>query len=135
MQRFHFPTSILFAAVGVMFTLAGCGGAKHVPATASARQALETALAAWRDGKPVGIVQPAGPAINAEDGDWRAKRKLTAFEILGEEPNQPADAPRRFNVKLTHEDGKSVEAVFVVFGNDPIQVYRDKDYELHFNKM
>jgi hypothetical protein len=115
--------------------LSGCGGATHVPAAGSAQKSLEAALSAWRDGKPVGPVEGSNPKIQAEDGEWRAKKKLAAFEIVGEEPGQAAAAPRRFKVKLTLEGSPPVDAVFVVFGNDPIYVYRDKDYETHFSKM
>jgi hypothetical protein len=125
--------SILVAAMTTMF--AGCGGSKHVPASTSAQKALEASLLAWKEGKPVGQIDGVKPVVQAEDNDWRAKKKLAAFEIVGEEPNQPPDAPRRFNVKLTLDGSPPLKTVYVVFGNDPVFVYRDKDYETHFSKM
>ena len=127
-----------FVAVLSVFSLAvvlGCGSSNYVPATDSARKSLEAALSAWRDGKGVGQVEGASPKIQAEDGEWRANKKLTAFEIGGEEPGQSPDAPRRFKVKLTLDGSAPIDTVFVVFGKDPIYVYRDKDYETHFSKM
>jgi len=127
------PSSV-FAMLGLCVVL-GCGDSGHVPATDSARKSLESALTAWRDGKAVGQIEGSSPTIQAEDSEWRSNKKLTAFEIVGEEPGQPADAPRRFKTKLTLEGTPPADAVFVVFGKDPIYVYRDKDYEKHFSKM
>ena len=134
MPRFCNASSRLIALLCLSAVL-GCGSSGHVPATDAARKSLESALSAWRDGKPVGPVEGASPAIQAEDAEWRAKKKLTAFEVVGEEPGQAKDAPRRFKVKLTFEGTPASDAVFVVFGNNPIYVYRDKDYETHFSKM
>ena len=124
------PFRIVFAFVFV----AGCGGEKHVPSGDASRKALEASLSAWRDGKAVGVQEVAKPAIQAEDADWRAKKKLTAFEIVEEEPAK-ADAPRRFKVKITLDGAAPIDAVFVVFGNDPVHVYRDRDFEKHFSGM
>jgi hypothetical protein len=124
------PFRIVVAAVFV----AGCGGQKHVPPANAARQALEASLSAWRDGKEVGTQEAAKPSIQAEDADWRAKKKLRSFEIGEEEPAKP-DAPRRFKVKLALEGGAPTDAVFVVFGIDPVHVYRDRDFEKHFSGM
>jgi len=122
-------------ALAALLMFGGCGGPKHVPAAASAKAALESALAAWRDGKPVGAIEGTKPTTQAEDFEWRAKKKLTAFEIVGEESGQPEGAPRRFNVTLTIDAAPPVDAVYVVFGNDPVWVYRDKDYQTQFSKM
>jgi hypothetical protein len=124
----------VFAVISLALVL-GCGSSNYVPATDSSRKSLDAALAAWRDGKAVGQVESASPKIQAEDGEWRANKKLTAFEIVGEEPGQSPDAPRRFKVKLTLEGSAPVDTVFVVFGKDPVYVYRDKYYETHFSKM
>ena len=128
-----------FDAVCIILVLvapfaSGCGGQRHVPAGTASKDSLEKALTAWRDGKPVGTQAATNLTIQAEDGDWRSGKKLTAFEILGEEP-AAADAPRRFKVKLTLDGAAPVETVFFVFGNDPIYVYRDRDYEKHFSAM
>lgn len=133
MPRRHDVSFLLIAFVGI--AASGCGGSKLVPETASAKKSLEAALTAWKDGKAVGPQEGTKPTIQAEDSDWRSKKKLTAFEIIGEEPGQPADAPRKFKTTLTLEGAAPVDAVFVVFGNDPIYVYRDSDYEKHFSKM
>ena len=123
------PALVIAAAI-----VAGCGGEKHVPAANASRKALETALSAWRDGKAAGTLEATNPVIQAEDGEWRAKKKLSAFEIVGEEPVQ-TDAPRKFKVKITLEGAAPVDAVFVVFGMDPLYVYREADYQKHFSGM
>ena len=129
----HFDAVRIILVLVAPFAV-GCGGGRHIPAGGASKQSLETALTAWREGKPVGTQAGTSPTIQAEDGDWRAGKKLTAFEIVSEEP-APADAPRRFKVKLTLDGAAPVETVFFVFGKDPVYVYRDRDYEKHFSAM
>jgi hypothetical protein len=113
---------------------AGCEG-RHshedfMPAESTARQALEKALAAWKEGKTAKEIDAKGPAINAFDLKWRAGEKLDSYEILSTkaEPNKPT----WFTVKLNMKSPRREQTVrYVVIGIDPLSVCREEDY----NKM
>jgi hypothetical protein len=113
--------------------LGGCGGPRrdrerYIPSEKAGTHALETALAAWRDGKPVGLMQEAGPAIHLADSQHRPGQKLTDFTILGP---TTGDADRCYAVRLTFDGPREeVRTRFVVFGWDPLWVMRYEDYEM-----
>ena len=78
-----------------------------------------------------GFQQPdTKPPVEVEDAKWKAAPKqLRDFEILGED-ERPTDAvPRYFKVKLTMISGPPQEVRYVVFGIDPLHVYREQDYD------
>jgi hypothetical protein len=111
----------------------GCGGARraqerYIPAEDAARRALDTALTAWRDGRPPGLVQDASPAIQLADSQHRPGQKLADFTVLGP---TTGDADRCYAVRLTFDNPhEEVRARFVVFGEDPVWVMRYEDYEM-----
>src|SRR5262249_16788911 len=97
------PLRLLTLARCGALLLAGCGrGRGHercIPPEESARRALETALAAWQNGKaPSGPVQDAGPAIHLLDTHHKPGQRLTAFSVLGP---TAGDAHRCYAVRLT----------------------------------
>lgn len=114
----------------LLLSLAGCGGGgtgKFVPASATARSALETALNAWQKGDKPGQVAAGPPVIQVLDAKWGSGQKLAKYEILSEEPG---DGPRWFTVKLTLQQPPGEQTVkYVVLGNDPIWVQREEDYK------
>jgi hypothetical protein len=124
----HRPAALL--AVGLL-ALAGCGPsgtARFVPNQTSAREALEAALNAWKGGQPVGRVEGHSPAIEVVDSRRQAGQKLSAFEITGEDTTP--EGHRRFTVKLTlQQPAGTQEARYVVFGQDPLWVQREEDYQ------
>src|SRR5437868_6284357 len=132
------PTNRLLAAplfVGGLLLLAGCSrpGKKvedYTPPADNAKQALEAALNYWKAGNPPGTVPDTKPPVEVEDAKWKAAPKqLRDFEILGED-ERPTDAvPRYFKVKLTMISGPPQEVRYVVFGIDPLHVYREQDYD------
>src|SRR6516165_7005445 len=80
---------------------AGCASKsydKYIPSDDKARQALEAALSAWRDGKKPGLVEGAPVPVQVVDTKWQGGQKLKDFEILQDEPG---DGPRVFSVRLT----------------------------------
>jgi hypothetical protein len=95
-----------------------------------ARASLERALKTWQSGKPAGAIEPSedgAPTIQVADSDWAAGRQLASYEILAEVPSD--ENTRRFQVRLTFADpAYPMEAVYHVFGKNPIWVSRDKDY-------
>jgi hypothetical protein len=116
-------------AILALSLLAGCRGSgeeKYVPAEATARQALETALGQWRDGqaKPARFTQGK---VNVEvlDQAWSAGQKIQGFDIVGEET--AAGGPRVFAVKLKTAKGEHTVKYYVV-GIDPLWVYSEPDY-------
>jgi hypothetical protein len=121
-----------FVAVLTLPLFAGCGGSsgveRYIPAEATARKALETALEAWRSGKPAGAVENTSPVVFVTDTHRPPRQTLKSFEILGE---VPGNAPRCFAVKLQFSQTDAEErARYVIVGIDPLWVYRQEDYDL-----
>lgn len=117
--------------IGAIVSLAGCSRSssteRFVPNTDSARQALQSALNAWKGGQPAGRVDGFSVPIEVVDSKWQEGQKIEGFEILSEDTN--AEGHRRFNVKLTMSKGSAVvETRFVVLGQNPLWVYREEDY-------
>jgi hypothetical protein len=121
----------LAAALAVLLVVPACGGPSMNPAADHARAALEASLNAWREGKKTGNIEGTDPPVQAVDNDWSNGRKLTAFEVLRE---QPSESDKRFAVKLTYANQAApIEAVYVVVGASPIGVYREEDYARMLN--
>jgi hypothetical protein len=105
----------------------GCGGsARYVPATATARNALQTALGAWQSGTPHGPITSSKPAINVFDARWQAGKKLESFEIVEE---LAAQEHPQFKVRLQLEGQPEEMVVYRVVGIDPLNIFRDADYQ------
>jgi hypothetical protein len=121
---------MLGLGAGLLLALAGCGGRgtnKLVPASATARSALETALDTWQKGGKQGRVAEGPPVVQALDVKWAAGQKLAKYEILEE---LPSDGPPWFSVKLTMQSPPGEQVVkYVVIGKDPLWVYREEDYK------
>lgn len=118
--------------VGLPLALcAGCGhdNARFTPAADAAKSSLETALTAWRNGKPCGAVE-SKPPIHVVDSIWQGGAKVETFQIGEEEAAD--DGTKRFVVKLTMKEAKGVresEVRYVVHGLEPIYVFREDDYK------
>jgi hypothetical protein len=115
-----------------LVALGGCGSKTNesfVPQSDHAKSSLERVLTAWQSGTAGGRIEPVdgGPAIQAVDSDWNAGRKLQKFEITGELPRD--SGPRRFSVRLTLVGAIApVETEYYVVGQDPLWIFRDRDY-------
>lgn len=129
-MRSCFLTEIVLCAG---LALPGCGGGAKAfaPRAASAREALDAALTAWKNGERPDTLASRSPVLHAVDSHWRSGQSLQSFEVVKEEPG---DGVQRFSVKLTTKDGGAkskdvqAEATYVVVGRDPVWVYRDEDY-------
>jgi hypothetical protein len=112
---------------------AGCGGTpptdRYVPPPDAARSALELALRSWQKGRPPGEVEGAvSPRVILVDNGRRPGQTLSRFTILGE---TAGEGPRCFAVRLRLEEPEEEQRLrFVVFGVDPLWVYRYEDYEM-----
>lgn len=96
------------------------------PPSDKARKALEAALNHWQSGKQPGTVPGTTPTVEVVDSKWKGGQKLKNYEILGEEPGTE---PRFFKVRLTPGQGPPQEVRYVVFGIEPLHVYREEDYK------
>ena len=127
-MRSSYYVSICVLLFGL--SVAGCGPtthAKFVPSIATAREALEEALKAWKDGKPCKAIEGAEPVVQPVESRWQQGLKLAEFEILKE---LEGDSPKRFLVKVKLEGSPAAEeATYVVLGKDPLYVYFLADYE------
>lgn len=101
---------------------------KYIPSEDKARQALEAALNAWRDGKKPGPVEGAPMSVQVVDSEWLYGKRLRSYEIVGEEPSE---GPRVFSVRLTLQrpSGQQATVRYYVVGKDPLWVYREADYK------
>lgn len=131
-SRLRRQVVFILAALLLAATAGGCGrtAESYVPASEDAKSVLERALTAWKTGAAPGRIEPATSGqvpLEAVDTDWRAGRKLQAFEIVSEKPR--ADGPRQFSVRLTLSGSAApVEATYYVVGQNPIWIFRDRDY-------
>ncbi len=124
---------------GLLAVLVGCGSgggstAKYVPQEAQAKAALTVALDAWKNAlppDPAGKL-PSGAVVKAIDMDWSSGQKLESYEIGAEIAGE--EGPRKIAVKLGYPGGQQVAATYFIVGIDPVQVFRDKDYEKYFGK-
>ena len=113
-------TCSLFWAVTMAALAFGCQRtARDLPLDrGQARQACETFLEAWRDGK-----QPADlrPDITGSDHQWVSGRKLVAYELLPEEFNDGTNL--HISARLTLQDEKGNEATsnaLYIVGTSPV---------------
>lgn len=118
----------------LLILASGCGGgggsvSSYQPTGQSAKNALTTALEAWKSGREApGTIANGKPTLEVQDSVWGSGRKLKDFQI-GDEQVSPGN-PTRFKVKLTFANNPTTADVeYVVFGIDPIHVCHEKDYQ------
>lgn len=118
----------------LLILASGCGSgggsvSSYQPTGQSAKEALTTALDAWKSGREApGTIANVKPALEVQDSVWGSGRKLKEFQI-GDEQVSPGN-PTRFKVKLTFADEPTTADVeYVVFGKDPIYVCHENDYK------
>ena len=116
-------------ALGALLTASsGCESetARYAPTRDVARQSLEAALTAWRDGRPTGSIAGSSPPVRVVDSSWLGGEELASFQVLGE---ADVDGRKEFTVRLTMKQprGES-QARYVVHGRDPVWVYRGEDF-------
>lgn len=116
----------------IMIASVGCGAhaeyGKYIPSEDKAQKALESALTAWKEGKPPGPVEGASPAVQLYDSRRQANRRLKDFEILG--AVQSDAGPNAFEVRLALENpAEQLKLRFFILGNDPLMVCSQEDYE------
>jgi hypothetical protein len=123
---------VLAVCCWAVAVVAGCARddprARFTPPEGVARQALDSALTAWREGRPPGPVEGTSPVVQMVDSHRRPGQKLLDYTVLGP---APGDAPRVFAVRLTLDAPREEKRVrFAVLGIDPLWVMRYEDYEM-----
>ena len=89
-------------------TMAGCGSGPPAPAEPmAAREALDRALGAWKDGKSAESLKSDNPAIVVSDHLWNKGAPLIKYEI--EKGDHRNGANQRFKVVLWFKDEKGKE--------------------------
>jgi hypothetical protein len=87
------------AAAIATAALAGCGSGPPKPADpAAARDALDRALAAWKDGKSAESLKESNPPIVVSDHLWLNGSRLVRYQI--EPSDRPEGADQVFRVVL-----------------------------------
>jgi hypothetical protein len=122
----------VFVLVLLLPCWTGCGTTgdikDYIPSDELARRALTTALDAWKSGKTPDQIGASKPAINVQDTQWSAGKKLTAYEFVG--PATGEDQNRRYTVRLTVEGTSTPqETTYVVSGKDPLWVFSAESYQ------
>jgi hypothetical protein len=89
----------------VLLGLSGCGSGPPKPADpAAAREALERALTAWKEGKSSESLQNDNPPIVVSDHAWNGGARLVKYEI--KPGDRRAGADQSFQVILWLQDDK-----------------------------
>lgn len=126
--RLSFSPGFLLAIL--LLTTVGCGRGfqKYVPASNSARQALDTALAAWKEGLKLERIDDFSPPMKVLDSRWLKGRALRDYEILGEVHQE---GPRCFTVQMVLDSPRQEQKVrYYVFGIEPLWIFRQEDYDM-----
>jgi hypothetical protein len=116
-------------------SLSGCNGWKgqeavpgYLPEWGEARQALESALAAWRDAPSPLPASFDTQAVIFVDKQRRPGQRLLSFTVLGQSDVENA---RQFTVRIQLEAEESPRLVrYNVLGRNPAWVFRLEDYEM-----
>ena len=104
---------------------------RYTPASATARQAIDTALSKWKSGVKYGTITDTTPTVIVEEPRWKSGTRLENYEIGEEVLGQ--EYPR-FKVKLNFTGKPEVVTEYLVIGVDPPIVYSKEEYELTSGK-
>ena len=133
-MRRSMDSRLIGAIVVAVSCLIGCGSApgagqeRFIPATSTARAAIELAMQAWQSGEPAGEVKGTHPVVFFADAHRREGQTLERYEILGE---VPGDTPRCFLIKVKLAHPETEEKIrYAVIGIDPLWVFRHDDLEM-----
>jgi hypothetical protein len=117
-------------AVLVFATAIGCGGGtpKTLPVDATkAREALNTALDAWKQGQTPDSLQKLTPPVNVLDADWVNGAKLTAYTVTSE--GVVADNKLSIPVALTLQDSRGAKVeksvIYIVATSPSLSILRN----------
>ena len=103
--------------------------ARFTPPAEAAQSALEATLRSWQKGDPPGkVVGLHDPEVILVDTCRRPGQIVKRFTVLGE---AAGDGPRCFAVRVSLSNPSEEQRLrFVIFGVDPLWIYRYEDYEM-----
>ncbi len=118
------------AALACMLILVnGCTDAPRAAAVDSskAREALQTTLEGWKNGKKPEDLKTGPMAITAQDLDWLAGYSLVSYQVVDEGKNDDANLRIPVELKLRDPAGKEVSkrVSYVVGTNPSVTVFRE----------
>jgi hypothetical protein len=124
----------LGAALAAALTLAlmpGCSSSTraYTPNAATAREAIDAALAAWQKGGKADQLATGAAAVHFVDHQWDSGQTLEGYQIL--EENLPgAETEKRYAVTLKLKKPVGEKRVeYIAVGRSPMWIFRDEDYE------
>ncbi|WP_165066424.1 hypothetical protein [Paludisphaera rhizosphaerae] len=120
-------SALVILAAGCRDTASGIADLP-LPDLNSSKAALTTSLNEWKAGRRVsGIQVGSNPMVGVVDSA-RADRPLIEYEIEG--PLMTVGKARPFAVRLVlGEPKETVEARYVIVGQDPLWVFRQEDFD------
>ncbi len=101
---------------------------RFVPTPTDARQAVETALSNWKSGTKHGTISSPSLKVKIDvyDARWHdEKKKLESYRIVKEITGKPLP---QFEIQLKFPGKPEETTIYLVNGIDPLQVYRESDY-------
>lgn len=112
--------------------LAGCGdGSAPLASTASARQALQASLDAWKAGKPASSLAGETPPIEIVDFEWKAGKILSDYALGDETTGQ---GTQTIAATLTLKGDPAPKPVqYMILGLEPVRIFRDEDFHRAMN--
>ncbi len=119
----------------LLASTAGCGRGyqKYVPSSDTAREALDTALTAWKQGQKLQRIETFSPPIEVLDSRWLKGQALRDYQILGEvhQASVAQDGPRCFTVQMDLDGPEKKHKVrYYVVGIEPLWIFRQEDYDM-----
>jgi hypothetical protein len=100
-----------------------------LPDAPAARRALEDSLSAWRDSPALERTVSAIKPVMFVDQQRQPGQELRQFTVLGE--TETSESYRRYLVKLELDRPReTIRALYYVFGQGPIWVYRAEDFDM-----
>lgn len=109
----------------------GCGNSTsaYIPDAATAREALDAALAAWQKGGKAAQLATGATAVHFVDHQWDAGQALEGYQILEENPPK-AETEMRYAVVLKLKKPAGERRVeYIAVGRSPLWIFLDEDYE------
>jgi hypothetical protein len=128
MKIWRMPFAGLAAGMLILSLTSGCGdnGAAGTTDTNQARNALDRALSAWRDGKTADALKSEEPPLEASDHQWKNGLHLAKYEV--QQNPLPSGSGQTFRVTLWLKDDHSKQTKVItqydVVTTSPIRVAR-----------
>jgi hypothetical protein len=106
MKSTAMPIAAIVAGGFLLLIAPGCGGSSASSAgSGEARQTLDRALSAWREGKTLDSLKTTDPPLEAADHQWQSGLHLVKYEV--ENDRAPSGPSQSFRVTLWLKDARS----------------------------